>query len=244
MYCERAPRSGCQNRRRSEAMRLKTQIACGPMLDETGPDRHVPEEHFDDLKEKDMRTILFAVLFSIVVCGMAAAQTRTNPSLKDLIDKIRAEGNHKIFLDLIETAGQGFPTGFRSHGQNTSAPSTTNYTIFAPTDGAFAKWPADVIQKLKSDPKSLQRFLRAHILARKLMIADMLVPAKENPAKTVLEVVSLDGAKVSIFCNGHSGEHHPRINNVARIEKGDILFSGGVIHEVDAVLTPHPGGAN
>ncbi|PYS67374.1 MAG: hypothetical protein DMF69_23220, partial [Acidobacteria bacterium] len=79
---------------------------------------------------------------------------------------------------------------------------------------------------------------------RKLMIADMLVPAKESPAKTALEVVSLDGAKVSIFCNEHSGEHHPRINNVARISRGDILFSGGVIHEVDAVLTPHPGGAN
>lgn len=68
------------------------------------------------------------------------------------------------------------------------------------------------------------------------MIADMLVPVEGSPGKTLLEAVSLNGEKVSILCNDHSGEHHPRIKGIARIGKGDILFAIGVVHETEQLL--------
>ena len=64
----------------------------------------------------------------------------------------------------------------------------------------------------------------------------MLIPVKGVPGKTALELRSAGGGKVSIQCNLHSGEHHPKVNGLATIGKGDIPFSGGVIHDVDAVL--------
>lgn len=46
---------------------------------------------------------------------------------------------------------------------------------------------------------------------------------------------------IGFECNGHTGEHHPVINNgAARIGRGDILFAQGVAHEVDAVLICPP----
>jgi len=186
--------------------------------------------------------ILSAILLAIVACGLVHAQKVTDPTVKSMGDALRAEGNNHIFLDLLQTAGQGFPIGFlpKVSAGIFDTTKTAQYTILAPTDAAFAQLPAGTIEKLKSDPAKLREFLMSYIVPGRIMIADMLVPTKENATTTRLDATSMDGAKVSFLCNAHSGDHHPRINDVARIGKADIPFYAGVIHQIDRLLHINP----
>src|SRR5262245_2722799 len=168
-----------------------------------------------------------AVTFALVAntnCGVAFGQKGTsgpNSQLKELGETLRANGNHQIFLSLLEAAGIRIP----------GSPPFINgglHTVLAPNDAAFAKFPKDSLDALKKDPPRLRSFLLSYFVPGKIMIADMLVPVKDNPRKTSLAVKTLKGEIVSILCDDHPGEHHPRINGVARVGKGDILFAGGV----------------
>lgn len=200
------------------------------------------EKGLTTMKRTVRLILLAAALVSVLLtplCWTVAAQDdkRTTFPIKELTDALRATGEHEIFLNLIATAGQGFPLGFRSDSTSIGEGSRTGmYTILAPTNAAFAKLPAGVVETLKKDSARLRAFLLAHIVAGKLTIADLLVPVKTDPTKTLLETTNLAGDKMSFLCNAHPGEHHPRVNGVARIGKGDIQFSAGVIHDIDTVL--------
>src|SRR5262249_39690577 len=151
----------------------------------------------------------------------------SSSSLKGLGETLKAQGNHQIFLSLLEAAGMSGSLSLVGGGP---------HTVFAPNDDAFAKVSKDSLEALKQDTAKLRAFVFAQIVAGKVMISDMLVPVKGQPSKTSYEVKNLNGSSVSILCNDHSGEHHPRIDGVARIGKGDILFTDGVIHEIDHLL--------
>ena len=183
--------------------------------------------------------IAWAITFVLAAktnCGVALGQKGTsgaNSQLKELGETLRAKGDHQIFLSLLEAAGIWKPGSPPFIGGGP-------HTVLAPNDAAFAKLPKDSLDALRKDPAKLRNFLLSYFVSGKIMIADMLVPVKDNLGKTSLAVKNLKGEKVSISCNLHTGEHHPRINGVARIGKGDILFAGGVIHEVDRLLHINP----
>ncbi len=99
------------------------------------------------------------------------------------------------------------------------------FTVFAPTDEAFAKLPAGTVETLlKPENKhKLVAILTYHVLAGKVMAADV----KTMAAKTVNgkeASIKVDGGKVTI--------------GAANVVKTDIAASNGVIHVIDAVLIP------
>ncbi|HSB14728.1 MAG TPA: fasciclin domain-containing protein [Bryobacteraceae bacterium] len=100
------------------------------------------------------------------------------------------------------------------------------FTVFAPTDEAFAKLPAGTLETLlKPENKSkLQSILTYHVVPGKVMSHDVV---KLNSAKTV------QGGSIAITVSGGN----VMVNN-ARVTKADIETSNGVIHVIDTVILP------
>jgi uncharacterized surface protein with fasciclin (FAS1) repeats len=101
---------------------------------------------------------------------------------------------------------------------------TGPFTVFAPTNAAFAKVPADQLSALLADQAQLTKVLTYHVVPGKVLAADL------QPTQMVKTV---EGQDVDIQVTGGTAT----INGCA-ITKTDIEASNGVIHVIDCVLTP------
>jgi uncharacterized surface protein with fasciclin (FAS1) repeats len=105
------------------------------------------------------------------------------------------------------------------------------FTVFAPTDEAFAKLPPGTVEELlKPENKDkLKAILTYHVVAGKVMAADV---AKLNGK----DVKTVQGNPVGIQVNGVVV-----MVGKAKVTKADIVTSNGVIHVIDTVLLPPAG---
>ena len=100
------------------------------------------------------------------------------------------------------------------------------FTMFAPTDAAFAKLPAGTLDALLKDPKKLAAVLRYHVVSGRMMAADVI---KGNGAKPA----TLNGAALDITVQ--SGRVYV---NGAQATTPDVAASNGVMHVMYAVVLP------
>jgi uncharacterized surface protein with fasciclin (FAS1) repeats len=98
------------------------------------------------------------------------------------------------------------------------------YTVFAPTDAAFAKLPAGALDALLKDKDKLSAVLTYHVVPGKVMAADV----KPGAVKTV------QGESLTVSAKGGAV-----MVDDAKVIKTDLAASNGVIHVVDTVLMPH-----
>ena len=96
------------------------------------------------------------------------------------------------------------------------------FTVFAPTDAAFAKIPKADLDALLKDKAKLTAVLTYHVVAGKVMAADV----KAGKVKTV------QGSEITISTMGGVS-----VDN-AKVIKTDIMASNGVIHVIDSVIIP------
>jgi len=97
------------------------------------------------------------------------------------------------------------------------------FTVFAPTDEAFAKLPEGTVASLLQDPEALASILTYHVVVGKVMAADVV---------NLSEAETVNGGKITIdTSNG------VMVNN-ANVISTDIDTSNGVIHVIDTVLLP------
>ena len=98
------------------------------------------------------------------------------------------------------------------------------FTVFAPTDAAFAKIPAEQLQALLADKAMLTKVLTYHVVPGKVMAKDVSTGSvKTVEGQNLMLEVSSDGVKV----------------NDANVIKTDIVASNGVIHVIDSVVLPN-----
>ena len=97
------------------------------------------------------------------------------------------------------------------------------FTVFAPTDEAFAKLPAGTVDALLKDIPKLTKILTYHVVAGKVMAADVV---KLTSATTV------EGSTVKI-----DASKGVKIND-STVTTADVAADNGVIHIIDAVLLP------
>ena len=155
---------------------------------------------------RHVRFALFALL----------ALFSTTPALakpKDLVDTAVAAGQFTTLAKALDAAG--LVDTLKGKGP---------FTVFAPTDAAFAKLPAGTLDALLKDKDKLRAVLTYHVVAGKVMAADVV---KLNEAKTV------QGGMLTIATSGGG----VKVDN-ANVVKTDIRASNGVIHVIDAVLLP------
>ncbi|MDL2343793.1 fasciclin domain-containing protein [Deinococcus sp. MIMF12] len=98
------------------------------------------------------------------------------------------------------------------------------YTVFAPTNAAFAKIPADQLQALLNNPAQLRAVLLYHVVPGRVTAAQV---TRLSSARTV------QGANVTINASGGMV-----MINDATVTRADVRASNGIIHVVDTVLLP------
>jgi uncharacterized surface protein with fasciclin (FAS1) repeats len=101
---------------------------------------------------------------------------------------------------------------------------TGPFTVFAPTDAAFAKLPAGALEGLLADKAKLRQVLLYHVVPGKLMAADVLAAKK---------VTTVAGPAAQVMQHGGAA-----MIDKATIVKTDIAASNGVIHVIDSVMLP------
>jgi uncharacterized surface protein with fasciclin (FAS1) repeats len=155
------------------------------------------------------RRNLLAALTAVALFG-TSVQAADAP--KDIVDTAVAAGNFKTLAQALTAAG--LATTLKGAGP---------FTVFAPTDAAFAKLPAGTLEGLLKDKAKLTAILTYHVVPGKVMATDVV---KLKSAKTVqgasVTIDTTDGVKV----------------DGATVVKTDIACSNGVIHVIDTVLIP------
>jgi uncharacterized surface protein with fasciclin (FAS1) repeats len=132
---------------------------------------------------------------------------------KDIVETATAAGEFKTLTSLLKQAGlAGTLQGKES------------YTVFAPTDAAFAKVPKATLQALGQDKAKLRSVLLYHVAKGKLTAANVV---KRSSVKT------LNGQSVRIRVNGGKVTV-----GGARVTTPDVAASNGVIHVINKVLIP------
>jgi uncharacterized surface protein with fasciclin (FAS1) repeats len=146
---------------------------------------------------------------------LAPAGTTARADTKDIVDTAVAAGSFKTLATALEAAG--LVDTLKGAGP---------FTVFAPTDEAFAKLPAGTLESLlKPENKAkLQRILTYHVVSGKVMASDVV---RLQSAKAV------SGDTIRIATRNGS----VTVDN-ARVVKTDIIASNGVIHVIDAVILP------
>ena len=149
-----------------------------------------------------MKKLLIVTTLSFAALGAQA---------KDIVDTAVGAGNFKTLATALQAAG--LIDTLKGKGP---------FTVFAPTDAAFAKVPKATLDALLADKAKLTAVLTYHVVAGKVMAADV----KAGKVKTVqgsdLTVTTTGGVKV----------------DGAKVVKADIVADNGVIHVIDTVVMP------
>ena len=153
-------------------------------------------------------------MFTSLALSLMSAVPRTVGG--DVVDTAVAAGKFKTLVAAVTAAG--LVDTLKGPGP---------FTVFAPTDDAFAKLPAGTVEDLlKPENKAkLTAILTYHVVPGKVMAADVV---KVKSAKTV------NGAEVPVAVAGDV----VTLNGSSKITKTDIATSNGVIHIIDSVMIP------
>ena len=157
-----------------------------------------------------MRTRL--LLVAVVALGAAFA----SPALaqpKDIVDTAVAAGSFKTLAQLLTAAD--LVNVMKGPGP---------YTVFAPTDDAFARVPADVLAGLGKDKAKLQEVLKYHVLTSKWTTDDIKLVKQTGTAQGKSVTFGTTGGTLTV--------------NAAKVVKPNIDCTNGMIHVIDAVLLP------
>src|SRR5580700_5302082 len=113
------------------------------------------------------------------------------------------------------------------------------FTVFAPTDDAFAKLPAGTVETLvKPENKAtLDKILTYHVVAGRMTAANLMKAVKDGEGEAKLKTVEGDWLIVKQAGPGKLTVTDAK-GDVAMVTIGDVMQSNGVIHVVDAVLLP------
>ena len=157
--------------------------------------------------------IAAVVLATGIVASSAAAPAKPEQKKANIVQTAVAAGQFKTLAALLKQAG--LAKTLQGKGP---------FTVFAPTDAAFAKVPKSTLNALAKDKAALRSVLLYHVAAGK-------VPAAK--------VVKLKSAKT---LNGQSVSIRVRNGNVfvsgAKVTTPDVRASNGVIHVINKVLIP------
>ena len=156
-----------------------------------------------------------AVTATVIGLALASSTAFSADANQDIVDTAVSAGQFKTLAAALSAAG--LVETLKGAGP---------FTVFAPTDDAFAKLPAGTVEELlKPENKSkLTAILTYHVVAGNVMAADVV---KLTEAKT------LNGMMVKVKVNGDTV-----MINDATVTSADIAASNGVIHVIDSVLLP------
>jgi uncharacterized surface protein with fasciclin (FAS1) repeats len=162
-----------------------------------------------------MKKTHFLGLAVVLIAGLLFGSVRLSADMdkKTIVETAVAAGSFNTLVTAVKTAGLV---------ETLSGPGP--FTVFAPTDDAFAKLPEGTIPALLQNKDKLTAILTYHVVSGKVMAADVV---KLSSAKTV------NGKSLTITVK----DGKVMVDN-ATVIKTDIVCSNGVIHVIDSVVLP------
>ena len=170
----------------------------------------------NDWKRKRRFAVLFAVLALAAVPGSIRAAVTVTPKPADIVDTAVSAGQFKTLAAALEAAGLV-----------DALKGTGPFTVFAPTDEAFAKLPAGTLESLlkPENKEKLKSILLYHVISGN-------VPAAKVLKLNGHSVKTLQGSSIKV-----QTKNGVRVGN-AKVVQTDVMASNGVIHVIDTVLIP------
>ncbi len=146
---------------------------------------------------------------------------------KNIIENAVNSADHTTLVAAVQAAGLV---------ETLSGPGP--FTVLAPTNDAFAALPAGTVDTLlKPENKdTLVKILTCHVIAAKALSTDIAKMAMDDGGTHVVDTVG--GCKLSLKADGGKVTITDENGTVANVTVADVLQSNGVIHVIDAVLTP------
>ena len=151
-----------------------------------------------------LKSTLVAASFAVMSLSATAAD-------KDIVDTAVAAGSFKTLVTAVQEAG--LVETLKGKGP---------FTVFAPTDEAFAKIPKAQLDALLKDKAKLSAVLTYHVVPAQVLAKDVKAG----------DVATVQGGKIAVTTD--SGV---KVND-AKVVTTDVLASNGVIHVIDTVLMP------
>lgn len=164
-------------------------------------------------KQTLSKTVLALAIGTASLGAFAQVMVGGAPMLasKDIIDNAVNSKDHTTLVAAVKAAG--LVDTLKGPGP---------FTVFAPTDEAFAKVPKAQLEALLKDKAALTKVLTYHVVPGKVMAADVKAGKVKTVQGSELTVSTMGGVKV----------------DNANVVKTDIVTSNGVIHVIDSVVLP------
>ncbi|MBX9676071.1 MAG: hypothetical protein CTY37_05560 [Methylotenera sp.] len=153
-----------------------------------------------------MKKVLLAVLLTLGVSNVSMAD--------DIIDSAAADGSLKTLLTALQAAG--LTDTLKGEGP---------FTVFAPSDAAFAKLPKEKLDALLNDKAALTKLLTAHVVAHKITTEDVQAG----------KVKSIEGHELTLDVSAGV-----KVDGVPTVGGNDIKADNGMIYVLDTVLMQEP----
>ncbi len=160
-----------------------------------------------------MNRIKMMMVMTAMVIGMMAMPVVANPDKKDIVDTAVGAGSFNTLVAAVKAAG--LVETLKGAGP---------FTVFAPTDEAFAKLPKATLDSLLADKKALTKILLYHVVSGNVMAKDVVGLKEAKTVQGSAAKITVNGGKVMI--------------DKANVVKTDIACTNGVIHVIDTVIIP------
>jgi uncharacterized surface protein with fasciclin (FAS1) repeats len=181
------------------------------------------------MKKLTIAAVAVAAALTLAACSSSSEEPAASPAASEAAAEPSMASEAPMAGDIIEVASttDGFATltaAVTAAGLVETLQGEGPFTVFAPTDDAFAALPAGVLDALllPENKDALTKILTYHVVAGKVMAADVTdgdVPTVEGQT---VALSTADGVTV----------------NGAKVMQADVETSNGVIHAIDAVILP------
>jgi uncharacterized surface protein with fasciclin (FAS1) repeats len=167
-----------------------------------------------------MAAALAAVMTVPAVASAQYSTPKEKKPMKNIVQVAVEAGSFNTLVAAVKAAGLA---------ETLSGPGP--FTVFAPTDAAFAKLPPGTVEALLADKEKLASILTYHVVSGKVMAGDIVKSNGATPA-------TVNGLPLDIVVRG--GKVY--VNGV-NVVTADVQASNGVIHVIDAVILPETAPA-
>lgn len=191
-----------------------------------------------------MKTTRIVISLTLALCLMTAPfifANNTDPKKTDENHKIEHKSDMKETIVGVAASNENFSTlvaAVKAADLVETLNSEGPFTVFAPTNDAFAKLPAGTVESLlKEENKgTLTSILTYHVVAGKFMASDVLKAIEDNGGKFVITTVN--GEKLKAYVKDGKVMLKDAKGNSSTIILTDVAASNGVIHALDGVVMP------
>lgn len=180
-----------------------------------------------------------SIVMTITTGSMATAQMKTAQQKSVVVGGAPMYASKNIVQNAVNSKDHTtLVAAVKAAGLVETLEGAGPFTVFAPTNAAFAKLPAGTVEKLTmpANKKMLTEILMYHVVPGKISAADLSMWIRKNNGKYMAKTAQ--GEELTFWMKGKNIYVTDAKNNSAKITTADVNQSNGVIHVIDTVLMP------